>query len=90
MRKLHLDLDNLQVASFATTPAETPARGTVRGLDDAGMQAVLDMAATGTSACSWTDGVVACKTCGSVLHRTLNTAGRTEKSCACGGAGSSS
>ncbi|MDB4949569.1 MAG: hypothetical protein JWM27_2218 [Gemmatimonadetes bacterium] len=64
MRKLHLDLENLEVASFATTAARTPARGTVHGQDEDGMEALLLTQPTAASACSWTNGVFACKSCG--------------------------
>jgi hypothetical protein len=63
MRKLHLDVEALQVASFATSSPD-PARGTVLGQDGAVHQALLDLAVTDASACSWTNGVVACKTAG--------------------------
>jgi hypothetical protein len=63
MRKIHLDLETLQVASFATTAARTPARGTVHGQDEGGME-LMDASATAASACSWTNGAFACKSCG--------------------------
>jgi hypothetical protein len=59
MRKLQLDLESLHVTSFATTPDRAPARGTVHGLEQ-----LLEDSATAASACSWTNGVFACKSCG--------------------------
>ena len=63
MRKLHLDVEALQVVSFATSSADAP-RGTVLGQDGAAHPALLELAVTDASACSWTNGVFACKTAG--------------------------
>ena len=62
MRKLQLDLESLEVASFATAP-EVARRGTVHGQNGAAPNE-YEEAITDLSACSWTNGAFACKTCG--------------------------
>jgi hypothetical protein len=64
MRKTHLDFDKLQVTSFATTAERGPARGTVHGQDAAAFDVTTLTEPTAASACSWTNGVYACKSCG--------------------------
>jgi hypothetical protein len=57
-QKIRMDVDELRVQSYATTSPENARGGTVHGREE------LVEEVTGTSGCSATDGVVACKSCG--------------------------
>ena len=57
MKKIRLDIDALRVQSCPTTDAEWPEGGTVDGHQYSGY-------ATCASACSATNGIVICKSCG--------------------------
>jgi hypothetical protein len=63
MRKIKLDLDALEIASFPTVGEGAGGHGTVHGWDQSGPATCLGQA-TCASACSWTNGAVACKSCG--------------------------
>ena len=61
MKKIRLDIDSLEVASFHTLEGDPERRGTVHGLATLiGCSGQVTCA----SACSWTNGAVACKSCG--------------------------
>lgn len=63
MRKIRLNVEELRVQSYATTGGEWVDGGTVHG-----QQLATVLACSGhvtcASACSETDGVAACKSCG--------------------------
>ena len=61
-RKIRMRLDELQVESYPTTAPAMADGGTVRGHE--AVTAVCSGWATCLSACSETDGVHACKSCG--------------------------
>ena len=58
MRKVKLDLESLAVESFPTVDLDAAGRGTVHGQDQ------LSGYVTCGCACSETDGVRVCKSCG--------------------------
>lgn len=60
-KKMRMRLDELQVESYPTSAAGEAAGGTVHGH---GVTAVCSGVATCLSACSETDGVHICKSCG--------------------------
>ena len=60
-RKMRMQLDELQVESYPTTAAEKAEGGTVHGH---AVTAACSGSLTCMSACSWTNGVAVCKTCG--------------------------
>ncbi|MBV9109635.1 MAG: hypothetical protein JO306_09545 [Gemmatimonadetes bacterium] len=62
-RKIRLDVDRLHVQSYPTTVAESVAGGTVHAREDVTTSPCSGYA-TCLSACSATDGVHICKTCG--------------------------
>lgn len=57
MRKIQLNVDTLEVKSF-TTSADAVGTEEERALID-GLRFITEM-----SACSWTNGVAVCKSCG--------------------------
>ena len=59
--KIRMDLDELRVESFSTTAPEETQRGTVHGYE---LTAACSGYLTCASACSMTNGVAVCKTCG--------------------------
>ncbi len=65
MKKVRLDLDALSVQSYPTTTRRGDARGTVYGWE---VSRLADGCASGNatclSACSATNGIVICKSCG--------------------------
>lgn len=73
MRKIRLDLESLTIESFPTSGDGDAERGTVHGRETlrlcsgeytcAGEPTCLGHV-TCASACSWTDGAAACKSCG--------------------------
>jgi hypothetical protein len=62
-QKLRLSMDELRVESHSTTVAAQADGGTVHGHGEAALGDVSGYA-TCLSACSATDGVFICKTCG--------------------------
>jgi hypothetical protein len=62
-KKMRMHLDELQVESYPTTAARFLNKGTVHGQAAATLD-VCSGYATCLSACSATDGVFICKTCG--------------------------
>jgi len=62
-KKMRMRLDELQVESYSTTALELVDEGTVRG-HAATLLAPCSGYATCLSACSETDGVHICKSCG--------------------------
>lgn len=63
MQKMKLDLEALAIESFPTVVDEAGEGGTVHGNQlSAGGSCLGQM--TCASACSWTNGVNACKSCG--------------------------
>lgn len=63
MKKIRLDVDALEVASFPVSEdGETP-KGTVRALETLMINGCSGQV-TCASACSWTNGIAACKSCG--------------------------
>jgi hypothetical protein len=63
MKKIRLDVEALQVQSYPTTGAAPGEGGTVHG-QQLGTIVVCSGHVTCASACSETDGVHACKSCG--------------------------
>jgi hypothetical protein len=63
MKKIRLDVDALRVQSYPTTDAEWPEGGTVDGHQQATVL-VCSGYATCASACSETNGINICKSCG--------------------------
>ena len=63
MKKIRLDVEALRVQSYSTTGSEEPGGGTVHGLQQATVL-VCSGYATCASACSETNGVNICKSCG--------------------------
>ena len=64
MRKIRLDLDALAVQSYPTTPERGERHGTVYGWEATLLVEGCSGHATCASACSATDGVAICKSCG--------------------------
>ena len=63
MKKIRLNVEALRVQSYSTTGAEGPEGGTVHGLQEPTI-VVCSGYATCASACSETDGIRICKSCG--------------------------
>jgi hypothetical protein len=63
MKKIRLNVEALRVQSYSTTGAEWPEGGTVHGQQQATIL-VCSGYATCASACSATDGIRICKSCG--------------------------
>jgi hypothetical protein len=63
MKKIKLAVEELRVQSYATTGGEWADGGTVHGQQQATIR-VCSGHVTCASACSETDGVFVCKTCG--------------------------
>ena len=63
MKKIRMDVETLKVQSYPTTEPAWSEAGTVIGQQ---MGTVLGCSGqvTCASACSWTNGVAACKSCG--------------------------
>jgi hypothetical protein len=63
MKKIRLNIERLQVQSYPTTEPQWTKAGTVHGQQQATVL-VCSGHATCASACSETNGVVICKSCG--------------------------